>query len=182
MKCFLDTEFVEKPNTIDLISTGINTIDLISIGIKCEDGRTFYAENMNFDENLATEWVRANVLPNLKWHGQPKHAFTKPSLVFSGSVEVYGSLIDIRWEILDFIGQDTPEFWGYYSAYDWVAFCWLFGAMVDLPKGWPMYCRDLKQLADMQIPHKPHFPKPENEHNALADAIWNEKYYYYLMK
>lgn len=38
-----------------------------------------------------------------------------------------------------------PEFFGYYSDYDWVVFCWLFGYMKYLPKGWPMYCKDLKQ-------------------------------------
>jgi len=25
-----------------------------------------------------------------------------------------------------------PVFWGYFPAYDWVAFCWLFGGMNDL--------------------------------------------------
>lgn len=28
-----------------------------------------------------------------------------------------------------------PEFYGYYSDYDWVVFCSLFGRMIDLPKG-----------------------------------------------
>ena len=41
-----------------------------------------------------------------------------------------------------------PEFYAYYADYDWVAFCWIFGKMIDLPKGFPMYCRDLKQMLD----------------------------------
>jgi hypothetical protein len=41
-----------------------------------------------------------------------------------------------------------PEFYAYYADYDWVVFCWLFGKMIDLPKGFPMYCRDLKQMLD----------------------------------
>lgn len=39
-------------------------------------------------------------------------------------------------------------FYGYYADYDWVVFCWLFGRMIDLPKGFPKYCRDLKQQMD----------------------------------
>jgi hypothetical protein len=43
---------------------------------------------------------------------------------------------------------DNPEFYAYYADYDWVVFCWLFGKMIDLPKGFPMYCKDLKQMLD----------------------------------
>jgi len=43
------------------------------------------------------------------------------------------------------------EFYGYYSDYDHVVFCWLFGKMIDLPKGFPMYTIDLKQEFDRQI-------------------------------
>ena len=41
-----------------------------------------------------------------------------------------------------------PIFYAYYADYDWVAFCWLFGKMMNLPNGFPMYCRDLKQILD----------------------------------
>lgn len=41
-----------------------------------------------------------------------------------------------------------PEFYTYYGAYDHVVFCWLFGKMIDLPKGFPMYSKDLKQIID----------------------------------
>lgn len=44
--------------------------------------------------------------------------------------------------------KDFPAFYGYYSAYDHVVFCWLFGRMIDLPTGFPMYTRDLKQMLD----------------------------------
>ena len=39
MKYFMDTEFQEMPNTIDLIS----------IGIKCEDGRELYNISRSFN-------------------------------------------------------------------------------------------------------------------------------------
>lgn len=59
-----------------------------------------------------------------------------------------------------------------------VVFCWIFGTMINLPKNFPMYCKDIKQLADEM--GNPKIETPEEEHNALADAEWNEKYYYYL--
>ena len=71
-----------------------------------------------------------------------------------------------------------PEFWGYCADYDWVVFCWIFGQMIDLPDGFPMYCRDLKQLLDEEGKEK--LPDPKGEHNALVDAEWNEKLYLYL--
>jgi hypothetical protein len=43
------------------------------------------------------------------------------------------------------------QFYGYYADYDWVVFCWLFGNMIDLPDGFPMYCIDLKQEFDKKI-------------------------------
>lgn len=42
----------------------------------------------------------------------------------------------------------APQFYGYFSAYDHVLFCSLFGRMIDLPKGFPMLCYDLKQEID----------------------------------
>lgn len=73
------------------------------------------------------------------------------------------------------------KFYGYYSAYDHVVLCQLFGTMNKLPKGFPMYTIDLQQTKD-EVEHKlnlpplkEHFkyPKQTNEHNALSDAKWN---------
>ncbi|WP_366933340.1 3'-5' exoribonuclease [Nostoc sp. NMS7] len=68
---------------------------------------------------------------------------------------------------------EKPEIWAYYADYDWVCFCQLFGTMMDLPKGFPMYCRDIKQWCDYL--ENPELPKQgKGEHNALADARWNK--------
>ena len=170
MKYFLDTEFIEYPCTIDLIS----------IGIKCEDNRTFYAENAYFDKEKASSWVKENVIPKLRWYGNMKLQKNSHGCIMckKNATEVFGTLDFISKVILNFIGKDIPEFWGNYSSYDWVAFCWLFGPLVSLPKNWPMYCHDLKQLADDY--DNPKFPPPIGKHNALVDACWNEKFYYYL--
>lgn len=150
MRYFLDTEFIERPFCIDLLS----------IGIVAEDGREFYAVNSYADHSKASDWVRENVLPHL---GEP-----------------FMSHEDIRDNVLAFVGYDKPEFWGYYADYDWVAFCWLFGSMIDLPKGWPMYCRDLKQWADSL--GNPRLPEQAStEHNALEDARWNRDSHAFLV-
>lgn len=47
--------------------------------------------------------------------------------------------------------KDKPQFYGYFADYDWVALCWLFGKMIDLPKGFPWYCYDLKQEMDRKV-------------------------------
>lgn len=142
MKFYIDTEFMEAPGMLKLLS----------IGIVAGDGREYYAE-AHFDERLVNEWVRANVLPHL----QPEvHRVPTPM---------------IREKILSMVGPDKPEFWGYYADYDWVLFCWLFGPMVALPRGWPMYCRDLKQELDRA--GNPRVPfKAAREHHALSDARW----------
>ena len=75
------------------------------------------------------------------------------------------------------------EFYAYYADYDWVLFCWLFGRMSDLPKGFPMYAFDIQQKIDSENIDKDQLLKevPQvNCHNALEDAIWNKKAYTWL--
>ena len=59
---------------------------------------------------------------------------------------------EIAEEVKDFCKvpneQNNIEFYAYYADYDWVVFCWIFGKMIDLPQGFPMYCKDLKQILD----------------------------------
>jgi len=87
---------------------------------------------------------------------------------------------EMKKAILDFVGEDNPEFWAYYADYDWVVLCQLFGTMMDLPKGWPMYCRDLKQEADrLGIDLSREMPQL-NEHNSLDDAKWTHASFNYL--
>jgi hypothetical protein len=47
--------------------------------------------------------------------------------------------------------DENLQFYTYYGAYDWVVFCWLFGKMIDLPKGFPMFSRDLKVMLDDKV-------------------------------
>jgi hypothetical protein len=170
MRYWFDTEFIEDGKTIDLIS----------IGIVAEDGRELYAESLDADLSRADEWVRENVIAHL-WSRQ---ADKRDANRWSRDSGIGGLLSrkNIAREIETFLDPATygkPEVWAYYADYDWVVLCQLFGRMLDLPKGWPMYCRDIKQWADML--GGPRLPKQESdEHHALADARWNRQAWEFL--
>jgi hypothetical protein len=159
MRYFFDTEFIERgPH---------QPIDLISIGIVAEDGREYYAVSNEFHAEGADEWFSQNVFPYLEGDG------------YSGRRI---SLKEIGQGIEAFCSPQiyaAPEFWAYYADYDWVVFCQVFGRMIDLPKGFPKFCCDLKQLG--VTCGNPDLPKQSNtKHNALHDARWNKLTYDFL--
>lgn len=146
MRYFFDTEFI----------TGKGYIELVSIAIVSDDGRELHKVSNAFNPKRADAWVQTNVLPRLP----PKKTWVSERA--------------IQHAVRTFVGEDkAPQFWAYFASYDWVLFCWLFGGMLKLPKGWPQYVMDLKQgMAErgMKREHLP--PKPDDAHNALADARW----------
>lgn len=147
MRWYLDTEFNEDGRTIDLIS----------IALVSEAGESFYEVSRDFDPEMCNDWVKENVLPKL-----PPRATWIPRRAIAGSI------IDLLHP-----SRSSPEIWGYFADYDWVALCQLFGSMEALPKGMPFYCRDLKQLMDQAgIAREELPPNGADEHNALADARW----------
>lgn len=217
MKYFLDTEFIEgfhKP----FLGKRRHFIDLISIGIVAEDGRKYYAISNEYRYKDADPWVQENVILPMyldRVHGDARNRWSVNNFnhAFGKSNE------HIKLDILEFTGcwrdqhfyrtgHDIPEVYAYYADYDWVVFCSLFGRMIDLPKGFPMYCNDLKQTLDEKaviftdpeqrvqksgsmypqsmetkvkiLKSHPGFPKQENEHSAIDDARWNKKLYEFL--
>ena len=189
MLYWLDTEFIEDGKTIDLIS----------IGIVAEDGREYYAVNNECNFCNASPWVWENVLAPMGVYkplryvnpSDPSTSLnTKQTLLAAKSKTAIRE--DISWFLCggdfkkegqtvdgDLPLKESPEIWAYYSAYDWVAFCQLFGTMMDLPKGYPMYCRDIKQECDRL--GNPELPKQgKGKHNALADARWNRDAWNFL--
>lgn len=150
---WFDTEFMEDGERIELLS----------IGVVCDDGREYYAESADADFSHANEWVRENVLPHLDslTHERPR--------------------TQIAADLVDFVadGKHKPEFWAYYGDYDWVVLCQLYGTMMDLPKGWPMFAMDVKQLCvsvgDPRLPEQ-----TSTEHNALYDARWTRDAWLWL--
>ncbi len=172
MTYFFDTEFHEyqkKP----FFGKAINTIELISIGIVSEGGETYYSICKEFDIKAAfeNEWLRDNVLFPIytSWcSGDMRNTYLFEPKWFKRLLQCHGKTRkEIAKEIVEFCGgyaniiqgdlvssyhcETKPEFYAYYADYDWVVFCWLFGRMIDLPKGFPMYCKDLKQELDRKI-------------------------------
>jgi hypothetical protein len=177
MRYYLDTEFIEDGKTIDLIS----------IGIVAEDGREFYGQSVEWDANKASDWVVHNVFPFLQIcsnGNKAHHAYYRGHCLGHESCPWYkhSQLAERIKRFCDPEKYGMPELWGYYSAYDHVAFCQLFGTMMDLPKGYPMYTRDLKQWFDvLSVISNPQLPEQEQgEHHALADARHNRVMYEYL--
>lgn len=166
MKIFYDTEFLEDGKTIELIS----------IGMVAEDGREYYAVNrdMPYKRIARSVWLMANVVPSLpRLHGDARlHYAGKRSnpLALDWTHPHMKRRARIADEVREFI-QATPdvELWAWYGAYDHVALCQLWGTMIGLPKGVPMYTHDLKQEVD-RLGNPPMPEQADGHHNALADA------------
>jgi hypothetical protein len=150
VKYWLDTEFIERPYTLDLIS----------IGLVAEDGRELYAESSEVDWSKASRWTLDTVRPQLDGKTTARE--------------------EIGYAVRRFTDEDDhPVFWGYFPAYDWIPFTWLFGSMTELPFRYPQLCLDIKQwaieLGDPELPHQ-----VGALHHALADARWTKAAWTFL--
>lgn len=146
MRFFIDTEFIEDGERIHPLAVAI--VD--------EAGVPFYAVIEDVDRTLAGDWVKEHVLPYVDE--------VPPCQVF-----VRGTRADVADAVREWVAErtDRPEFWADYGSYDWVLLCQLFGTMMDLPDGWPMFIRDVQQIrpAGMVL------PEPEHAHQAVSDAL-----------
>lgn len=169
MKIYYGTEFLEDGNTIRLIS----------IGMVREDGKEYYAvvNDLELMQDVYNHtWLRENVWPSLP----TGHIEGKVAFIGWPGMGLARDRTTIADEIKRFIsGTLNPELWAYYGAYDHVALCQLWGRMVDLPNGIPMYTNAIKQeivrLGSPRIPEQ-----KSGNHNALEDARWNKEVMEYL--
>lgn len=162
MRFWFDTEFIEAGHEWPL--------ELISIGMVAEDGREYYACNqqVDFARLLENPWLVENVLPSLPVEKRYEDRPWAPDNVLMSVGGAWKSRATIARELIEFCGIQ-PEIWSYYADYDWVILCQLFGRMIDLPGGWPMYARDIKQWCDML--GNPKLPEQTGTaHDALHDA------------
>lgn len=146
MRYFYDTEFLDDGETIDLIS----------IGIIADDGREYYAVNRDADWRAINkhQWLTENVVNQLPEAHEPAW---KPKA-------------EIREDVKAFLLASTaPELWAWFAAYDHVVLSQLFGRMLDLPPGIPMYTHDLRSFMDW-VPKKPMPTQGTGLHDALEDA------------
>jgi hypothetical protein len=174
LRIWYDCEFVEDGKTIDLLS----------IGMVSEDGRELYRINGDFatmQRAIERDWLRENVvnhLPVSAWavDHAPGWAWT-----WDMAHEDFYAVHDrerIRDDVGTFIheslkvdGYDGVRLWAWYGAYDHVAYAQLFGKMIDLPEGFPMWTNDLRQEVDrLGNPELPRMPGV-HEHDAFSDAM-----------
>lgn len=150
MKIFFDFEFIETAGKYPLAP--------ISLGIIREDGKTYYAEWDTIPWENANEWVMENIRPTI-W--QPNSQPPKSASL-------------IAQEVTQFVGT-YPEFWGYFCAFDWVLMCDLMSGFLKTPPTWPHIAFDIRQrMMDLKVSREDlNFIKNEQEHHALADAVWN---------
>ena len=175
MRFYYDTEFIEDGSTIDLVS----------IGIVAEDGRELYAVSSEFDQRklLANPWLVENVWPSLPTT-EPKQY--RDGLPAHGHLDTdhpdVRSRAQIARAVRTFIlGDDNSdnlpyiELWADYGAYDHVALCQLWGTMMDIPEGMPMFTHDIQQVAsELGLSYKDLPDQESGLHNALADARHNK--------
>lgn len=169
MRFFYDTEFLEDGKTIDLIS----------IGIVAEDGSDYYAVAKEITTGRLHrrlkrhEWLMANVVPSLpKPYGDWNNHMPTRWLFDYGSHYVKPRA-QIAYEVAAFLLElgEPVELWADYGAYDHVALCQLFGPMMALPDGIPMWTNDLRQEVQRLCVDPDSLPvQAAGHHNALADA------------
>lgn len=182
-------ENVLRPIFIDTLKSNIHLVNLHQVGSEFTLNnfkhliKAFGKSNKQIASDIVT-FCNPDCIQQLKsglWPDQKELALHKP----------------------DKNGNAQPEFYGWYCDYDWVLLCSMFGRMMDLPDGFPKYCRDLKQTFDEKayeealwaaayhnggypkesdhIKKMPGYPKQVNEHNALYDARWTKQLHDFLL-
>lgn len=164
-----------------------HTIELISIGIVASDGREYHAvvADCDFDRVLLSPWLVANVVPHLPLtrvdvlahylagHVGTSLADVRKLVALDPLDPVVKPRAQVATEVHEFLtgGEGEVELWADYAAYDHVALCQLWGPMVNLPAGVPMFTRDVQQeAAHLRLAGELPQSHPNLEHNALSDA------------
>jgi hypothetical protein len=172
LRVWYDCEFVEDGHTIDLLS----------IGMISEDGRRLYRINDNFgvmERAVERDWLRENVVKHLPVRVNNPLTGVGDDWTWDAGHPDYSAVrnrVSIRNDVAQFIresaaveGYEDVRLWAWYGAYDHVAYAQLFGMMIDLPPGFPMWTNDLRQEVDRL--GNPELPTSnQSEHHALADA------------
>jgi 8-oxo-dGTP pyrophosphatase MutT (NUDIX family) len=157
-KVFLDTEFIDDSDGLELIS----------LALVAETSAEYYAifAETDISRMMSHAWLRANVVPHLPitagsrgwdWDtAHPEYRHVKPRAQIAGEVRAFVA----QWP--------DPEIWAWYSPFDAVLLCRLYGPMSDLPAEIPAFTRDLMQEADRLGTSLPEQNVPV--HHALSDA------------
>lgn len=154
----IDCEFLEDGRTIELIS----------IALVAEDGSEFYAINgeMPLGRIARHKWLMTHVMPYLPVHPPGPDAWD----TWHEDFDRVMTRFQIARGVQRFITRYTdPCLWADHGAYDHVVLAQLFGPMMDLPHGIPMWTADIRQEARrLGNPREPQ--QLSGLHHALRDA------------
>lgn len=174
MKVFFDTEF-----------TGLHkNTTLISIGLVDEYGRSFYAEFNDYDKSQVTDWIKENVINNLKLRYEKVgniDSKDQDETRFKGSKDM------IRSSLLEWLKPyEKVEFVSDVCHYDFVLLIDLLAdSALDLPENLSANCIDLNTIIALmektsdkkafdysreELVQKYHRDVKGDKHNSLYDA------------
>lgn len=169
-KIFFDTEF-----------TGLHkNTTLISIGLVSECGKTFYAELTDYDKSQIDDWIKENVISNLKYNYTKKQHIQSLLTASKGyTVTLKCDTKKLKDELTKWLQQfEQIEIWSDCLAYDWVLFNHIFGHAFNIPKNVYYIPFDICTMfklkgIDPDISRE-EFASPKEQiarkHNALWDA------------
>lgn len=134
MKIFFDTEF-----------TGLHkNTTLISIGMVDENGRTFYAEFSDYDKSQCDNWIKDNVIYNLKFIKSAQLEYFVN--IHENSWEAYGDKEYIKLVLADWLSTyENVQLVSDCCHYDMVLFIDIFGDAFCLPDNVNPACHDINQ-------------------------------------
>lgn len=173
MKVYFDTEF-----------TGLHKdTTLISIGLIAENGKTFYAELIDYDKSQCNEWINENVIGNLKFSDGK---FTRVSQSEKDGIEMRVTKDILKEQLKSWLSQfNIVQFISDVCHYDFVLLIDLFGTAFDLPTGISASYHDINQdianrfhcsdatafdLSREKILERVRIEIDGEKHNALYDA------------
>lgn len=139
MNIYFDTEF-----------TGLHkNTSLISIGLVDENGRTFYAEFIDYDRSQVNDWILENVIEHLI-SSKSKNRFTYGTSVIGEKTTVIGEKWKIKEELTNWLSSyDEVQLVSDVCHYDMVLFIDIFGDAFSIPKNVSAVCYDINQdIAD----------------------------------
>lgn len=177
-----------------------NVLDKIFRELLSIEMEEYFSEKEEGTKRPSTEFTCKRLEELINQHGKSNKEIAKDVIAFCRPTSTKAKLCGV--EVIEPV--DFPIFYGHYADYDWVVFCWLFGKMTNLPEGFPMYCRDLKQILDGRassfsreliekeqdiqtivdyIKNRPDYPKqdPGATHSAIEDARWNKDFHQFLI-
>lgn len=156
---FFDAQVIERPG---------EPLVLLSIGLVDDQGRTLYAQNHRVKLGHLSPWQLEHVLPVLE------HPDCWSRLWSHEAHECPWKTPDqIRDDILAFIGEDVPDFWGDFCAFGFVVLRQLIGNV--WPGAWPEYPNDLGQVQELLGIWELSPPAPPA--HALGAAGWVQMMY-----